>query len=228
MYRIGERKKDRRGQSIKTVLAIFGVVLMLFGAYTILRQFLQPDSIVKQSELVTTSINFKKNTQKYDEPNFTIDIPVGWKPMVSQSSLYKIYSWQSDNTVTDGQLIEIYEDTIPVNYAVNRVLIVSGDGSKLSVDGSVSDNCLSFTQNSIGTANSYGASARWQGVAFWCDQHNTQRDVVGTSSKEAINTVSLTSDTNGKTHKYFFAYTNHAINADYSVFYSALNSFKYK
>lgn len=228
MYRIGERKKDRRRQSIKVGLLSFGILLALFGAYNVLKQFLQPDSVVKQSAVVTTAINFKKATQKFDEPNFTIEVPVGWKPVAQQASLYTSYAWQSDNTVTDGQLIEIFEDTIPTNYAVNRVLVVAGDGAHLSLDGTVSDNCLTFTQDNIGPSNTFGTPARWQGVSFWCDQHNDQRDVVGTSSKEGINTVKLTSDTNGKTHKYFFTYTNHAINADYSVFYNALNSFKFK
>lgn len=228
MYRIGERRKDRRKQAVKTGFIVFGVLLASVGAYNLLRQFLQPDSIVKQSAAVTTSIDFKKATQKYDEPNFTIEIPTGWKQVQQQASLYKSYAWQSNNTVTDGQLIEIYEDTIPVNFAVNRVLVVAGDGPHLSLAGTVSDNCLTFTQNNIGPTNAFGTPARWQGASFWCDQNNTQRDVVGTSSTESINTVTLTSETGKGTHKYFFTYTNHAINADYSVFYNALNSFKFK
>lgn len=228
MYRIGERRKNRRRQAVKTGLIVCGVLLAVFGMYSILRQFLQPDSVLKQSAAVTTSVDFKKATQKFDEPNFTIEIPSGWKQVPQQSGLYKTYAWQSNNMVTDGQLIEVYEDTIPVNYAVNRVLVVTGDGPNLSLGGTVSDNCLTFTQNNIGPTTSLGTPARWQGVSFWCDQHNTQRDVVGTSSSEAVNTVTLTSDSGKGTHKYFFTYTNHAINADYTVFYNALNSFKFK
>jgi len=73
-----------------------------------------------------------------------------------------------------------------------------------------------------------GASAKWQGIDFLCDQNNLERDVVGTSSLDGINTVSLNSPSGGGAHKFFFTYTNQSINGDYSVFTDAVTSFKMK
>ncbi len=228
MYRIGERKKDRRRQIIKWV--IFGVVLLLamLLAYYILHQSLRPNTTVHQAAAITKVINYKTMTQKYSEPDFTIDIPASWSFVTRPAGPYKTFTWQSGDRVTDGQQIEIYEDTIPANFAVNRVLVVAGNEGRLSLDGAASDNCLTFTKND--TSNSYqvGAAARWQGVSFWCDQDNVQRDVVGTSSTDGINTVILSSQQSKTTHKFFFTYTDYAINPDYSVFYNALNSLRMK
>jgi hypothetical protein len=104
----------------------------------------------------------------------------------------------------------------------NRVLIIHGESDHLGTDGSVSDNCSTFTG---GTSKS-STPAKWEGVAFLCDQANQQRDVVGTSSTDGVNVVLLKSPGNGAMHKYFFTYTDYSINSDYTVFYNALNSFR--
>lgn len=228
MYRIGERRKDRRKQAVKAVLITFGVLILTVGAYAILRQFLQPDAMITQSAAITRVVNYDNQTKKYDEPNFTIELPSSWSVINRPKGQYTSYAWQSSNRVTDGQIIEIYEDTIPVNYAVNKVLVVTSNGDRVSHDGSVSDNCLSFTKNDKTVVYQVGTAARWKGVSFWCDQNNTQRDVVGTSSSDGVNVVILRNESSGNTHKYFFTYTNHAISPDYSPFYSAIESFRLK
>lgn len=205
------------------------VFLLLLGiAYYVLHHTLAPDTKVKQSAAINTVINYNKMTKKYDEPDFTIELPQSWSPIDRPAGPYKTFTWQSSDRVTDGQQIEVYQDVIPENFAVNRVLIVAGNNDRLSLDGAVSDNCLTFTKDGSNTAYQVGAPAKWQGISFLCDQDNRQRDVVGTSSTDGINTVILTSQNNGTKHKFFFTYTDYAINPDYSVFYNTLNSLRMK
>jgi hypothetical protein len=54
---------------------------------------------------------------------------------------------------------------------------------------------------------------------------NYERDVVGTSSPQEINTVTVTGPSTG-THKYFFVYTDNSAEPDYTIFTDALQSFK--
>lgn len=228
MYRIGVRKRNRRRQVLVWGLVFVSSSALIIGIYWMIHLLFSPQTLVKESAAVTTTINYKTLTKKYDEPNFTVDIPQNWQVITRPAGLYKSYTWQSSNKGTDGQQFEVYEDTIPNNFAVNRVLVVANNDDRLSLDGAVSDNCLSFTKDDPTVKNQFGAPARWQGVSFLCDQDNQQRDVVGTSSLEGINTVTLLSPTSKAKHRYFFTYTNYSISPDYSVFYNILNSFRMK
>jgi hypothetical protein len=69
--------------------------------------------------------------------------------------------------------------------------------------------------------------AKWSGINFLCDLGNYLRDVVGTSSPEGINSVTLTGNTTGK-HTLFFMYTDNTPSPDYSTFINALKSFQLK
>jgi hypothetical protein len=126
--------------------------------------------------------------------------------------------------VTDGQVIEIYENVIPVNFAVNRELDVTGAVSHITLDGVASDNCITYTRNGPTAISQVGVSAKWQGISFLCDEYNTEQDVIGTSSTDGVNTVILQTS-HGVSHKFFFTYTDYNVSPDYSVFYNALNSF---
>jgi hypothetical protein len=228
MYRVGERRKDRRRLAIRWGVGCVICIVLLIGAFNVLKSLLKPNSIVHQSAAITTAVNYKTMTIKYNEPDFTIDIPNTWTVVPRPVGPYKSFTWQKSDHGTNGQQIEVFEDVIPVNFAVNRVLVAVGNQDRLSTDSAASDNCLLFTKNERTAASMVGVAARWRGVSFWCDQDNTQRDVVGTSSSEGINTVTLVSPSGKGSHKFFFIYTNHSVNPDYSVFYTALSSFRMK
>jgi len=132
------------------------------------------------------------------------------------------YSWQGTNK-NNTRWLNVYMDTIPASLAVNRVLPVMGNGAALSLPTNVSDNCTTFTGASNSTQLS--VTAKWQGITFLCDTGNYVRDVVGTSSLEGVNTVSLSTTTSGN-HHFFFTYTDNSSSPDYTIFTNALKSFR--
>ena len=223
----GLRRKKWRKRIIRTIIFVIFVVAVVYAVFYIL-DMLKPKTTIKQSNAVTTKVGYVEKTTKYDTTNFTIDIPKEWKQMPRPAGSYKSFTWQTSDSGTDGQVFTIYEDTIPVNFAANRVLIVRGETDHLVEEGSASDNCIKYTVNGQAKPGQVGAPAKWQGVDFLCDQNNMQRDVIGTSSLDGINTVILRGALSG-THKYFFSYSNYNVaNPDYAPFYNALNSLRMK
>ncbi len=187
---------------------------------------LKPKTTIHQAKPVEAKISYDTKTKHFDEGDFTVDFPLDWQLKPRPVGPYKSFTWQSSDRITDGQIIVFYEDTIPINFAVNRVLIVDGEVDHLILDGAASDNCSKYTNGVSPKAYQVGAPAKWQGIEFLCDQANQQRDTIGTSSTDGINTVVLKSPGSGTAHKFFFTYTDNAINPDYSVFYNVLNSFR--
>lgn len=220
-YRYG-RRRSRRVLFISLGLCVI-LALGGFVGWRYLQSHLKPHTELASGKATTTRIDYKVTTKKYNEPNFVISLPATWKQMTLPASSYRMYAWQLLDKGTSQQLT-IYEDTIPAKLAVNRVLMVEGQNSTVSLLGQASDNCANFADGTTGTANGIGVKARWQGIDFWCDRSNIQRDVIGTSSAEGINTVSLTTSL-GQAHRYFFTFTNTQLNPDYTVFYNALQSF---
>lgn len=223
MYSYGSK---RRRKPVKIFIVVFVLLIGLgVGAFFYGKTLLKPNTQLKQASALTSKITYTKQTQHFDEALFGIDIPAGWERAPKQPGPYNIHAWQTSRNGSDGQLIQIFEDTIPVNYAVNRALIVEGQGTHLELKGEASDNCAEFTKGVSATPNQIGARAKWQGVDFLCDQANTTRDVIGTSSPDGINVVVLRTST-GVPHKYLFSYTNHGVSPDYSLFLNAVQSFQ--
>jgi hypothetical protein len=225
MYRLYDHQK-RKPHHLTIACIVCLVILGLgFGGTVWVRNKLHPVVLIKQSSVVTTHVSYTSPTKTYTEPDFTIQIPTSWQLLPRPIGQYESFTWQSTDHSTGGQQIEIYEDTIPVNVAVNRVLVVQGENRQLALDGTASANCSTFTK-SPAIANTTGAPAEWNGVNFLCDQANQERDVIGTSSTNGINTVILKNPTTGVSHKFFFTYTDESINPDYTVFYDALEGFR--
>ncbi len=223
--RVQKRRKwpKRLFWIVFTLLFIGGTI---FGVIYALNQ-LKPNTVIKQAKPIETKVTFEETKTKYDQPNFTVEIPTDWKLMPRPAGTYKTFTWQTSDKGTDGQIITIYEDTIPVNFAVNKVQIVRGEGDHVAIEGSSSDNCSKYTKGK-NLPNQTGAPAKWQDIEFLCDQNNKQRDVIGTSSKDGINTVILTGPTVGA-HTYFFTYSNFNVaNPDYTPLNNMLSSFRMK
>lgn len=226
LYRAGHRTKrvnKRRRRLIRLSILVIIIVLLVIAGL-IIKSHLKPKTQITQSRPITSHVSYGTKSKHYDEPDFGIDLPSNWQPEPRPVGPYQSYSWQVSDNGSKGQEIEIFEDVIPVNYAVNRALIVEGQTDHVLLQGSASDECSTFTKNIAPGPN--GVQAKFNGVDFLCDQNNQERDSIGTSSADGVNTVVLRSPGTGKSHKFFFTYTNHAINPDYSLFYNAISSFK--
>lgn len=230
-YHIGRRpgehskKKKRRRK-----LVSFFCLLLLAGAaigLNMLRQ-LKPNTQLSQAKAVVKQVSYDEATKHYEEVDFSIDLPVSWQPVPRTHTDYQSFSWQHSEKGTNGQLFQVFEDTIPVNFAVNRVQIIEPSAEGVQLRGELSDNCVEFTKGLTPAAGRTGVPAKWQGIDFLCDQNNQLRNVIGTSSVAGVNTITLTSSNTGAKHQFFFAYTNQDITPDYSAFLAALQSFRIK
>jgi hypothetical protein len=224
-YRVGNHGKNRRRRNVVWLVVSLIIIGFIVIGVIWVRQALRPKVIITQSKAVNTTVNFNPQTQLYKEPDFSVSLPTSWHVVPrAPGGLYQTFTWQSSDVGTNGQIIQMFEDTIPVNFAVNRVLIVQGEIDHLTLVGQASDNCSTFTKNPP-LPSQNGAPAKWQGVSFLCDQRNLERDVIGTSSADGVNTVILENQDTGVKHKFFFTYTDYSTNPDYTVFYNTLNSF---
>ncbi len=223
MYRITNRRRQKRNRSrfwlIFTVLFI--IIAIATFAYFILS--MQKTPVIKQSKAVVTKVSYQGKTKHYNEGDFNIDIPTSWQLDPRPPYTYQSFTWSTVEKA-NGQQIEVFEDTIPENFAVNRALTISGEVDHIELNGPASDNCIKYTKDQVIAAGVHGVPARWQGIDFLCNRNTTSQDVIGTSSKDGINIVKLKS-INGTPHTFFFTYSDNQMSPDYSVFYNALTSF---
>lgn len=222
MYRFNKRIYKQKN---KYLFFLFLIILIIglggYGYYYLSRS----TTNIKQSSPVIKYFKApSSNNQTILEPDFSFSLPGSWRAVTVHSTLYKIYQFES--TVGSSEVLDIYQDTIPVNLPVNRELVVQAAGNHLSNVGSVSSNCVNFTKPT-NNGSSNGVPARWQGINFICDTANFERDVVGTGSTNGINSVKLDSPTIGS-HLFFFTLTDYGINPNYTVLYQVVNSFRIK
>lgn len=222
---MGTRRKRKR--IMWSLMALSVLVIGLAGGLFVQR-LLHAKTTLNQSAAVVTKVKASAVPIKtYDEAAFTIDLPSDWKVGERSTAPYNVYRWQGTSKSHNTTTLEIYQDTIPVNFVVNHVLAVIANGDQVTADGEISDNCANFTKDTSVTPGVYGVHGKWQGVDFLCDLSNTARNVVGTSSTEGINSVSVKGPTNSS-HKFFFTFTDHSLSSDYAPFYNALLSFRVK
>jgi hypothetical protein len=228
-YRLGQGEKRKRRRWIWWLILLLLLLAFGFWGYRFATAQLKPETKITQAKpvIIKSEVNSNKTTH-YDTPNFGIDIPVAFQQIPRPVGPYTSFTWTSSRSNSDGRKIEVFEDTIPVNYAVNRALIVSAEGDRLMIKSSPSENCVTFTRDLSGTQGQVGTPAKWEEVPFLCDRANKSRNVVGTSSLEGVNKVTLKSPTKGTSHTYFFAYSDQSVNPDYSLFLTALQSFRMK
>ena len=223
MYRIASRKQHRRRRSLFGLgfTLLFFIIASVAG-YEIWKS-LQTKPVVSQSKAVITKISYQGKIKHYSEDNFSIDIPLEWQADPRPPYTYQSFTWHNVSKA-NSESIEIYEDTIPTNFSVNRALVVNGSTDHLELTGQASENCVNFTKDIVTGQSELGVRAKWQNVDFLCNRITTSRDVIGTSSTDGINTVVLKT-TSGMKHSFFFTYTDNQLSPDYTVFYNALASF---
>jgi hypothetical protein len=223
MYRFGERKQGHQRLYI-SLLVLVGIIA---GAALISPHFLRSDTHISAppKPIISSVKPMGSQLTQVQEPLFSVSLPVDWAKRANKDIPAPTYSWVGTAKDDVARWINIYVDAIPTTLAVNRMLPVAGNGAGLSLLANVSDNCTTFT--GANDSKQISLPAKWQGVTFLCDTGNYIRDVVGTSSAEGINTVTLTSATHGK-HRLFFTYTDNSSSPDYAIFTHALTSFRLK
>lgn len=227
MYQLGKRKRQyRRLRRLrKAVMILACVALVVFGCYKLLHLNIKPSAVIRNAPARTTQFNTPNAKTHIDTSTFSVDLPAGWQTFNAVTNVTPpTASYRSNGEQI--QMLSVYIDNIPSNLAVNRVVIVSSEGNGMS-HGSVSDNCTSFTNPTSDEEQKGYADGKWQGTTFLCDVGNYERNVVGITSPEGVNEVTLTGDKSGR-HKVFITYTDNAINPNFSVFYDILSSFKLK
>jgi hypothetical protein len=188
---------------------------------------LESETFVSAPETVTKQIDVDAAVDSYQKGAFSIELPKGWQFMSKEQNIYTIYRFRSTLSGDAGnRFIDIYEDSELPKFAINRMVpVVANEQGGLTTDTSqVSENCTAYTTGTL-SGSTVGKTAKWQGIEFNCDMGNTLRNVVGTGSKDGLNTVFVKTPTS-RQHKYFFTYTDNNITPDFSIFTKALNSFK--
>ncbi|HEX8182867.1 MAG TPA: hypothetical protein VF575_04685 [Candidatus Saccharimonadales bacterium] len=223
-YEIGYKRRKSRRALIVGVL----MLALLGGGYYVNMEFqatTQPE--IKNSAGTTRPLEIPNSkTMRFDQGVFAFDAPADWKLINHDTAPYDMYSFRASLTNADNRYLDIYIDKIPQTMAVNRAVAVRAQGNNLA-HGETSENCTTFTaatSSEARIAKPLAISAKWDGVEFLCDNDNTTRNVIGTSSPASINKVTLAGPTSGQ-HSFFFVYTDNNSTPDYSIFYRILESF---
>lgn len=225
MYRQGHRTRSHR--KLYSWLIVGFIVVIVVGGIGA-HHFLRANTHLSSSPPVTLEVKVPTvTTKRFTEPTFSIALPSDWKSRRVMQTPQPTYSWENTTGNVGVETLSVFVDTIPANLAINRVLAVQANSGSIVTASGVSDNCTTFTGTSITPTTPEDITAKWAGVNFLCDTANYERDVVGTSSPQGINTVTVTGPTKG-THAYFFTYTDNSDQPDYTIFTNALMSFKAK
>ena len=221
-YHLGRPSRHRRRWLV--VAAGMLLALIVAGSVYVTQHTLRSNTSLTHSPGIVSVVTVSKTaTQTVATPEFSLTIPQNWKAVMPTSSRYHVYSWRGTTTEDSVRSLDVYVDTIPVNLYLNHMLPLKAVDNRVTMLDGVSDNCANFSTSPTEAPKPDHVKAKWAGVDFWCDLANYARDVVGTSSAEGINTVSVKGPSG--THSYFFVYTDNASSPDYSIFTSAVQSF---
>lgn len=231
-YKYGHRSAKHR----HVIAVVLIACLVIFGplAFFIYRDIsLNGSAAVEGSSQVVGQIQgMPENKLVIDEATYSMELPDDWKEFErSDTEALKSVSWQSTKKNLDARKFTVYVDKIPANKPVNRLLPVTIQGSRFIV-GSISDNCISFTGGGVANTDTSSqlkpALAKWQGVDFICNLPNFVENEIGVGTVGSpVNQVTITGESKG-THTYFFLYTDHTIQPDYTILSNALESFRAK
>lgn len=225
MYQAGKRIVSHQKRHIMLACIVVPVLAVLAGgSYAAAKHFLKPDTNISKAPppVVNTVIAKNSATKKFSEGDFAISLPTDWIYTGRANDIYHAYTFENTAGNKGTRVLAVYVDNIPTALGVNRVLPVEASGDRV-IPNTVSDNCANFTGNKV--PGSASTPAKWAGIDFLCDLANYARNVSGTSSPGAINSVTLTGPKIGQ-RKIFFTYTDDSAEPNYQIFYDALQSFR--
>jgi hypothetical protein len=231
-YRYGHRPGRRRRTRVLIVLLVSLLILGVGGGiigYDLYKNRNKP--VPGTSRTIVQSLDENIDKLNIDEPTFNMELPGDWKEVGRQNTASEhSITWQASKKREDNRFLKLYIDTIPAAKSINRLLPVAAQGNSL-MGSEVSDNCATFTPG--GTLNATLAQtlketpAKYKEIAFICDLPRVIDNEVGTGSTEGVNMVTVKGPVQGA-HKYFFLYTDHNIQPNYSILDNAIKSFKAK
>lgn len=207
----------------------WALVLILFvGGIVFGLSQLKPETKINNAKAVTKKIASAAPTETYRKGNFSIELPRGWQFTSVQRDVYTIYHFKSALSGEAGnRSMDVFEDSNLPKFPINRMVpvVATEEGKLIANSSEVSDNCTAYTTGATTARTTISQLAKWQGIEFLCDMANPLRNVVGTGSKDGLNTVKVNSLSTGP-HRYFFTYTENNNRPDYNIFISAINSFQ--
>lgn len=223
VYVTGQRvQRHRRRYGVLVLFGTAGILAIIIG----LQHLLTPDTVLSSSKGTVRTIKVvPAPTKRVATATFTMDVPKTWEKTTTNRIPTPAFAWRGTDKDEQGRAIEIYVDTIPKNLAVNRLLPLEAHGNQLLVSGAASPNCMGFADTTKLLKAAGTIAASWHGANFVCDAGNTERNVTGTSSSQAINSVTVRGSHTG-VHRYLFLYTDHSAQADDQVFVDILQSFR--
>ena len=223
-YRLGKRQIGHHKRNLIVAVLVFAI---LTGGLVVAKYYLKSNTVISPPPaLVTGSITASNGpTKQFGEGPFTITLPADWVYVGRQTQIapYAPYLWHNTKTDPGIEQLEVYVDVIPTNLGVNRVLPIQVEGNRI-VSTTVSDTCTDFTGDKV--PGSPATPAKWDGINFLCDLANYERDVVGTSSTDGINTIKVMGASSS--HQIFFTYADNGPSPDFTIFENAVSSFRLK
>lgn len=214
---------------IHTVVTILVTLLIVgggIGAYIFFMNDTKGELKNNPGRQITSTVAATpEGVVRFTEAAFKFDLPIDWKKTGELTTgPYHMFTYQAGKKNADNRWLYIYQDTLPLDLPVNKVVAVQPSGDKLSY-GEVSANCTEFTTQTSPTQ--YKVPAKWDGVDFLCDYGSKTRNVVGTSAPGSPNKVVL-QNVGFTKHAFFFVYEDNNYNPDYGIFYNMLDSFQVK
>jgi hypothetical protein len=227
MYKHGKPIYKFNYRQLGLILVV--LVLLLAGFYLKFIAHVGSTQIRNNDKPLISTVKAASQNTDINEADFSLSLPGKW--VLAQKdwdARYRAWQWQlKDAKLAAGRWIRIYEDTIPADYAYNYLLPLTANGDSLIV-GQISGNCADFTTTAQTHNNgTIAAVSKWQQVGFYCDYGNQVFQIVGTGSKEGINTVTL-QGASGKKHKYFFLFQDNNVSPDLGVLGNVLATFRAK
>lgn len=216
-------------------LAVAGLLLagLAAGGYA-MRGLLESDTVIgpAPAAVVRTVQDRQSAVKNFETAQFSFQLPNDWEPFRLASQPAGSQSWHNTAGNKGVRILTVYLNPAPGSVAVNRVLPVETANDRLSVAGSLSDNCTNFTAPSRQQTGQSVAVAKWQNVEFLCDTGNYTRNVVGIASpasdtNTAVGGVSLVGPTGGA-QRVMITYTDHGPSPDYSALTSLVPTFRLK
>lgn len=231
-YRYDQRPvKQKKRRVVIVVGGLLAIIFVVVGLLLLDLRGSKSNGVVGKESTVLQSGSQSAQHMNIDEDLFSMELPADWKQIKNQRSPSEHFiTWQATSKTESNRELTIFIDNLPTSKPLNRLVAVSADGPKLMV-GEASDNCPSFTIG--GTLDLKAAiklkptPSKYQQVDFICNLPNPIDNEVGTGSPGSINSVTVEGLTKGK-HKYFFLFTDHSAQPNYSIFIDALRSFKAK
>lgn len=238
MYRLGRpaiTKRPKKFYLFEIIAIVLLVATGLFSFFWFVVRQEKPAQIRNNDTPLISRVEAAETFTEINEPTFSMRLPGTWKETERGNDPgQRTIKWDYVAKGGIGRWLKLYIDTIPPDYPVTYVVPVSGEGDKI-IAGTISDHCSQFTPgarkpNELGgriPASAEKIATQWQGVRFFCDGAHPLYQRVGTSSKEAVNSVAVTGNAGGA-HRYFFVYDDAYYNPDYSLFVTILDSFRAK